>query len=400
MNEQLFEQDRIKAAEFLNLAESGSLQAGLSPEQREVINQYVVEQRNNYINHAMAAQSGRFAKTSPAYIESIQGMNKVKSNLANLATQQQKMAENQQQYLDDFQSDRISKANYDPTNPSSLMDVYTGKANVGVDEGGNLLFDSGNGFKKYGEIANYSLKAMDTANGMLDIFDKVYNSKYRLNNSAVQQAQNRIKSIVEKGGRNELLSLLKDDLLPGFKELPIPEEYYLPENYSKLKDYFLQTIGTALNDVNKELPIQPQRTGGGRGVSDKGGISPTPGTAAWTGHSSTAMEQHLNNLLALQDRGIYTITNFSGSNDAPATRYGGKYDYKITKDGDKYAYKKFERDPETGKQMFAGSGIITSEELKKEFGGKPIQTTQAAGGKLVGNDSLNLDNLGLEKETN
>jgi hypothetical protein len=379
MNEQLFEQDRIKAAEFLNLAESGSLQAGLSPEQREVINQYVVEQRNNYINHAMAAQSGRFAKTSPAYIESIQGMNKVKSNLANLAAQQQKMAENQQQYLDDFQSDRISKANYDPTNPSSLMDVYTGKANVGVDEGGNLLFNAGGGFKKYSEIANYSLKAMDTANSMLDIFDKVYNSKYRLNNSALQQTQNRIKSIVEKGGRNELLSLLKDDLLPGFKELPIPEEYYLPENYSKLKDYFLQTIGTALSDVNKELPIKYQRNSG---------IDPIRGTATWTGHSSTAMEQHLNSILGLQDNGVYTITNFSRSNDAPATRYGGKYDYKIRKAGDKYSYEKFERDPETGKQMFAGSGVITEEELKTEFGGKPIQTTQAAGGILAEN-SLN-----------
>lgn len=389
MNEKLFEQDRVKAAEFLTLAESGSLQAGLSPEQRQIINDYVVQQRNNYVNNAMAAQSGRFEKTSPAYLESIQAMNKVKNNLANLATQQQKMAENQQQYLDDFQSDRISKANYDPNNSSNLMDVYTGRADVGVDEGGNLLFNTGGGFKKYSDIADYSLKAMDSANGMLNIFDKVYNSKYRLNNSAVKQANNRIKAIVEGGGRNELISLLKDDLLPGFEDLQIDETLYLPENYSKLKDFFLQTIGGALENVNKELPVQPQRTGGRTSSSNNNNkVKPTPGTAGWTGHSSTAMEQHLNNLLGLQDEGVYTITNFSGSNDAPANRYGGKYDYKIRKAGDKYSYEKYERDPETGKQMYAGSGIYTAEELRTEFGGKPIQTTQAAGGILTEN-SLN-----------
>ena len=53
-----------------------------------------------------------------------------------------------------------------------------------------------------------------------------------------------------------------------------------------------------------------------------------------------------------------------------------------------YSYEKYERDPETGKQMYAGAGILTAEELKTEFGGKPIQTTQAAGGILTEN-SLN-----------
>jgi hypothetical protein len=114
MNEELINSDREKTAQFLSKAQSGALQAGLSPAQREKINQYVIEQRNIYVNNALIAQE--FDKSTPAYMEAIQNMNGVRNNLSNLANQQKSIAENQKQYLDDFSSDRISKANYDPSN--------------------------------------------------------------------------------------------------------------------------------------------------------------------------------------------------------------------------------------------------------------------------------------------
>lgn len=258
MDDNLFDKDRIKAAQFLNAAEAGAIQAGLNPKQRKKVNQYVVDQRNKYVNAAFAAGSGGFDKNAPAYIELIQEMNQVKTNLSNLANQQKAVAENQQQYLDDFQSDRISKANYDPNAPSILMDVYTGNAELDIDEGGNLMFGKDGKFKRYSDLANYSLKATDTANSVLNVADKLAASKYRIPNASLKLQKNRIKSIIDKGGRNTLLSLIQDDLLPGFSDIEIPQELYKPENYSNLKNFFLGTLDSALDDVNNGLPENPR----------------------------------------------------------------------------------------------------------------------------------------------
>lgn len=258
MDDNLLDKDRQQVAQFLQAAESGAAQAGLTGLQREKINEFVVDQRNNYVNAAMVINSGRFSKSSPAYLEAIQRMNRVKSNLANLANQQKMIAENQKQYLDDFQSDRISKANYDKNSPAMLTDVYTGKADLKIDELGNLMFGKDDKFKKYSDIANYSLKATDTANDLLNIADRLAASKYRMTNASLKLHKNRIKNKIDKGGRNELLSLIKDDLLPGFSDLEIPQELYNPENYSKLKDFFLGTLNTALDDINNSLPKDPK----------------------------------------------------------------------------------------------------------------------------------------------
>ena len=258
MDDNLFDKDRIKAAQFLNAAEAGAIQAGLNPKQREKVNQYVIDQRNKYVNAAWAAGSGRFDKKAPAYIELIQEMNQVKTNLSNLANQQKAVAENQQQYLDDFQSDRISKANYDPNSPSVLMDVYTGNADLQIDESGNLMFGKDGQFKKYSDIADYSLKATDTANTVLNVADKLAASRYRVPNASLKLQKNRIKSIIDEGGRKSLLSLIQDDLLPGFGDIEIPQELYKPENYSNLKNFFLSTLDNALDDVNNSLPQNPK----------------------------------------------------------------------------------------------------------------------------------------------
>lgn len=272
MDDNLFDQDRIKAAQFLNAAEAGAIQAGLNPKQREKVNQYVIDQRNKYVNAAYAASSGSFGKTTPAYIELIQEMNQVKTNLSNLANQQKVIADKQKEYLDDFQADRISKANYDPDSPSILMDIYTGNAELNIDEGGNLMFGKDGQFKRYSELADYSLKATDTANEILNVADKLAASRYRVPNASLKLQKNRVKALIDKGGRNTLLSLMQDDLLPGFNDIDIPKELYKRENYGKLKDFFLSTLDSAMDDVNNNLPQDPRYNKGGGGNVNQGNV--------------------------------------------------------------------------------------------------------------------------------
>jgi len=321
MDDNLFDKDRIKAAQFLNAAEAGAIQAGLNPKQREKVNQYVIDQRNKYVNAAWAAGSGRFDKKAPAYIELIQEMNQVKTNLSNLANQQKAVAENQQQYLDDFQSDRISKANYDPNSPSVLMDVYTGNAELQIDEGGNLMFGKDGQFKRYSDIADYTLKATDTANTILNVADKLAASRYRLPNASLKLQKNRIKSIIDKGGRKSLLSLIQDNLLPGFSDIEIPQELYKPENYSNLKNFFLGTLDSALDDVNNGLPQNPKFIKkskpsssanypiqyGGRTLKERGLIAKAAGSLLETGATPEGAT-------------TYEFT-YRGPNDVNTTKY-------------------------------------------------------------------------------
>lgn len=258
MEEELLIQDRNKIADFLNRADSGEVTSGLNSKQREKVNQYVVDQRNKYVNAAFAAGSGRFKKNAPGYIEAVEEMNRVKSNLANLANQQKQLSKNQEQYLDDFQSDRISKSNYNPLNPSMLTDIYTGSAELSVDDFGNLMFGKEGKFQKYSDVASYSLKDTESANKIINIADRVAASKYKMPDTSLKLYSNRIKTMIDKTGRNGLMSLIKDDLLPGFGDIQIPEEFYKRENYAELKNYFLETMDNALTDINNNLPTNPK----------------------------------------------------------------------------------------------------------------------------------------------
>ena len=184
--------DRGKIAEFLSLAESGTVQAGLNQEQKQMVNDYVVAQRNEYANAAFRAKTERKMRGGAYYLDAVHTMNNVKRNLANLATQQKAIADNQKQYLEDAQANRLSKANYDKDNPSILADIYTGGAEMLIDQQGNIMFNANGEFKPYVQLADYALKATDTANSILDVVDGLYSSRYKKNDVALKQISNKI----------------------------------------------------------------------------------------------------------------------------------------------------------------------------------------------------------------
>jgi len=354
MEEELLIQDRNKIADFLNRADSGEVTSGLNSKQREKVNQYVVDQRNKYVNAAFAAGSGRFKKNAPGYIEAVEEMNRVKSNLANLANQQKQLSKNQEQYLDDFQSDRISKSNYNPLNPSMLTDIYTGSAELSVDDFGNLMFGKEGKFQKYSDVASYSLKDTESANKIINIADRVAASRYKMPDTSLKLYSNRIKTMIDKTGRNGLMALIKDDLLPGFGDIQIPEEFYKRENYAELKNYFLETMDNALTDINNNLPTNPK-------FNKNTNLSNIQNTESYKVGGKTKEDRlkilnAANELLSTgkaQGSNEYKFT-FKGSNDANSSGY------RLTTDGDKLLFRKDE----------GGSSFlpISLEDLKKELG--------------------------------
>jgi len=253
--EQLLSTDRQKVAQFLSLAESGTVQAGLTPKQKQQQHEYIMRQRDIYANAAFRAQDKLIPKTSPAYLQNIQEMNQVKSNLENLAVQQKAIGENQQQYLDDVENGRISKANYVDGKSSGLADIYSGAANMNIDDFGNLTFEVDGEYKPYAQLADYSLKSIDTANGILDLVDKVASSKKPFNKAQMGMFNNRIKSVINEASRSDVVSLIKDDLLPGFENIDIDSEMFKTENLPALKESVIDIINNAANDINSSIPV-------------------------------------------------------------------------------------------------------------------------------------------------
>ena len=253
--EQLLSKDRQKVAQFLSLADSGTVQAGLTPKQKQQQAEYIMRQRDIYANAAFRAQDKLIPKTSPAYLQNIQEMNQVKSNLENLAVQQKAIGDNQQQYLEDVENGRISKANYVDGKSNGLADIYSGVANMNIDDFGNLTFEVDGEYKPYAQVADYSLKSIDTANGILDLVDKVAGSKKPMNKAQMGMFDNRIKSIINEASRSDVVSLIKDDLLPGFENIDIDSEMFKTENLPALKDIVINTINSAANDINSSIPV-------------------------------------------------------------------------------------------------------------------------------------------------
>ena len=253
--EQLLSKDRQKVAQFLSLADSGTVQAGLTPKQKQQQAEYIMRQRDIYANAAFRAQDKLIPKTSPAYLQNIQEMNQVKSNLENLAVQQKAIGDNQQQYLEDVENGRISKANYVDGKSNGLADIYSGVANMNIDDFGNLTFEVDGEYKPYAQVADYSLKSIDTANGILDLVDKVAGSKKPMNKAQMGMFNNRIKSIINEASRSDVVSLIKDDLLPGFESIDIDSEMFKTENLPALKDIVINTINSAANDINSSIPV-------------------------------------------------------------------------------------------------------------------------------------------------
>jgi len=253
--EQLLSTDRQKVAQFLSLAESGTVQAGLTAEQKQQQQEYIMRQRDIYANAAFRAQDKLIPKTSPAYLQNIQEMNQVKSNLENLAVQQKAIGDNQQQYLDDVENGRISKANYVDGKSNGLADIYSGVANMNIDDFGNLTFEVDGEYKPYAQLADYSLKSIDTANGILDLVDKVASSKKPMNKAQMGMFNNRIKSIINEASRSDVISLIKDDLLPGFENIDIDSEMFKTENLPALKDSVVDIINNAAGDINSSIPV-------------------------------------------------------------------------------------------------------------------------------------------------
>jgi len=365
----LVQTDRDKVGKFLAVAESGAVKAGLTPEQQRKQREYVQRQADIYSNAAFRATNKGLKPTDPAYLDNVREMNGVRNNLENLATQHKAIEKNQKQFLDDFNEGRISKANYADGSTMPLVNIYSGKSNMEIDDYGNLMFEDGLGeFKPYTQLADYSLKSYDTANSLLSDIGKIADSKKGLSDAQMGLFKNKIATTINEASRSDILSMISDDLLPGLDNLEIPEDLTNPENIGQLKSFIIQTIGNAGTEINDSF-FTPSGSGSDSGSDPNKKTKDGYVMGSNTGIPLDQRQSYFDQITALEDGERITIEGFSGSNDPKPTRKGGrgKVDYTIQamKDG---TYTYYGVDSKTKKEVTRGP--ISEEELRLEILGE------------------------------
>ena len=286
--------DVQKVGEFLSKAESGAVAAGMTPAQKEQQRDFLMQQKMKYANAAQRA-SAMFGNTQgTAMLTAVQDMNQVKENLSRLALQQKAIGANQQQYLDDFQNGRISKANYVNGKDGGLADIYAGEAEMKIDEFGNINYKVDGEFQPYTNLADYSLKSIDTANSILGSIDKIADSKNPLNKAQMGLFVNNMRGMIEQADTSDLYSLIKDNLLPGLENIEFDESLFEPENIGELKEKFLEVISIAAEEVNSTVTGGNNGTrsggGGGGGRSGGGGGNTTNSGSTYDGFDKNPTE--------------------------------------------------------------------------------------------------------------
>lgn len=392
----LVQQDRNKVGKFLSIAESGAVTSGLTPEQQQKQREYVQRQADAYANAAFRATHKDLSPTDPGYLDAVREMNGVRNNLENLAKQQKAIGKNQQQFLDDFNEGRISKANYADGKTMPLADIYSGNAAMEIDDYGNLMFEDGQGqFKPYTQLADYSLKSYDTAESILNEIDTIADSKNPLNPAKIGLINKRIDQIIDQASRSDILSMIQDGLLPGFDDIEINEDLLKPENLGALKDMLSSTLGDALGDINSS--IGGTSSGGSGGGSGSGSGSSAKKKDGYSMGSNTGIpldqrQSYFNQITNLNAGEQIKIEGFSGSNDPKPTRKGGrgKVDYTIVSNGDgTYTY--IGVDSKTDKEV--SSGKISEEQLRLEMlgegSGDPLQNAEVVPSNEAGSSEDN-----------
>jgi len=249
----------------------------LTAGQQGAITNFLVENKNVY-----ARAASEIAKiddaTDPRYMELRDIMNGVQNSFKNLSGQVNAFKEDKVSYLKDFDSRRISDGN-EIGSLASASKVYTDQGTMGIGKGGNLNFwdESKDEFASYSTMQKPFLKDFKAANNILSLNESVYSAGASLSGARQDMIRNKLKNMLNSGGRATLLSLASDDfLIEGGLNLE-DTSLFEPANQDLLQDAVLNSYMDALVDTAAQ------------GAADK-----KPATTGGTGRFSGALQDEIN----------------------------------------------------------------------------------------------------------
>ena len=239
-------EDHTKTTDFIERLNSGGAKLGLSEKAQEQLNSYLLDVRKKYANAALRAS--HLNANSPEYQKHTLTMNQVNEAVKTLAKQVEAYKTGQVEYIKDFDNDSLSHADKVNGKAGAISKLYRGDLDMQVNEDGTINFGEGGKFVPYSAIASHSIKQYDLADKMLKLTNDIYKTAAPMTPNRKSLIVNQIKSMIGKaGGRDAVISLMSDGLIPGFEGIEVPKDLYKPENYPQLQQYFLDHIGEGID---------------------------------------------------------------------------------------------------------------------------------------------------------
>lgn len=356
------QQEENKVQDFITKIEVGNTNTDNSKNNQEAIRKFLIDQRLRY-----ADAMNRASKISPysaEYAEHSQTLNDVLASVRNLAAQKNAMIDAQQSFISDYENGLVSKANYLGEDGNKYSDAFTGRLPLEIDGAGNILFNNKGKKEALQSYVNYAMKDYATAQNILDLNNKLYKSGRKMDMPLKQMVEASLREQLGKGGRNTLMSLWTDNLVPGLDYKSIDKSYFNPENTQALFDLTVQKLSNGMEQVANQgyIAKQPKQK---TNTSANGKSSKAVNLDASTGMAEKDRLLYLKKLENLQPGQELKIPNISLEGDPLPKNKRGTATYKIKKAADgKLVYVSSTKDNETW-----GSGIWTIDDAYRNLTG-------------------------------
>ena len=235
------EDHKASTYDYIEKVNNGEAALGLPKEAKAKLGEYLVKLKGQYSDAASFVN--KYDPSHPVYKENIDLMNSIQDKITNLASQVNAYKKNQAEFIQDFDSDAISSGTYIDGSGTELNKLYTGKLDMDIDDSGNLQFGEAGNYKPFGALSKYYLKDFSSADKILKLTNQIYNQGQPLSGQRKAMVVDQVKSIVNAGGRDSVISLINDGLIPGLDGKQVPKEYYKRENFDKLSNWFYNKLG-------------------------------------------------------------------------------------------------------------------------------------------------------------
>ncbi len=241
-----------KVASYINQLNSDVDLTSLTETQQQSINNFLVNGRNEYADIAVRL-SKMDDPSSPQYMEDKNRLNSINRSFQNLSSQVKNYKNDKISYLKDFDESLLSDGNKADT-VENAASVYTNEADFAVNQsGGLMIWDNNNeDYKGYGEIEKPFLKDFQSADKILSMNEGIYKRGQELTGANETLTRQKLKQMVNKGGRDTLLSLASDDfMMEGGLGLQDPA-LFEPGNEAALSNAVVDGYMNVLKDSAKQ----------------------------------------------------------------------------------------------------------------------------------------------------
>ncbi len=252
-----------KVSGYINQLNSDIDLTNLTESQQQAVTNFLVQERNVYAE--AAKQISKIDDTSSEqYLDLRDQMNGIQRSFGNLASQLNGFKEDKISYLKDFDDNRVSDGN-EIGSLQKASRIYTNEGSMGIGPGGQVTFwdDDKLKYENYSTIQKPFLKDFQSANSILQLNESVYNSGQSLSGARQDMVRNKLKNMINAGGRDTLLSLASDDfLIDGGLNLQDPS-LFEPENQELLSNIVLDSYMDALTETATQGANDKRPPGGG-----------------------------------------------------------------------------------------------------------------------------------------